>query len=881
MRQVAIYIQDEATGEYNRLDLFSDEKISVTSSIQNINDISKTYTDFSQTFTIPGSKNNNRICKYWYENSLQNGFSTLNKSDAYIEIDTFLFRRGKIQLESANLQDGQIKNYSITFIGTLGNLKDKFANLSLKDIDFSEIFVYTYNATNVKNAVTTTAASGMIMWPLITSLNNWSYAGGVYDINQNNHPIYYDELFPAMKLSALLIAIGYKFNINFNGEFLNDKRFTNAYLWLKNADTFKFSTELFVDIDYAAAGASNPLTTANYTTNTISLNKWSGYEYGPYSYDSYIKFTLSIRFTTAGQSYDVLVYRNGLLVNTLTKTTTTTLQTFTIFNANYEADDSWVGDYTFKIKSNTSLNFYNVIIGTELNYFGFDGTDYVYNRYTTDYIQSSAQILSSDLNLTNYMPDIKVEEFFSGLLKMFNLTCYSNDGINYNLEQLENYYSNGEILDITKYVKSDTATFNRVNTYSKINFEYQPSESVVNKGFLDKWNIEYGTLKQSTDFDGSEYSIKLPFEDLEFQEFTGTTLQVGYALKTDYQKYIPKPIILYDYNATAVTPANATYHFATSATGVTPLVVSSYTQYKAFGQETAITKYGVENFYSLNFPTQQSTLTNTLIEKGLYNQYYLDYLGNTFKQESRLLKTSALLPTSILTNIKLNNRIVIKDKRYIINTMVTDLTSGETQFDLLTDFRSIETPIITTLIGSANWTIKNLDVTTYRDGTAIPQVTDQTAWAALTTGAWCYYNNDPTTVSTYGLLYNWYAVNDTVHGGLAPVGFHIPTDTEWTTMSTVLGTDTVSGGKLKEVGITHWNTPNTGATDIMDFTALPNGYRNTSGFFNLGIYAYFWSSTADLSTTAWARRLAYNASSMLRTSSNNKKTGMSIRLIKN
>jgi len=108
---VGIYIKNLSTLKYDRVELFNDEKISVTSSIQNINDISKTFTDFSQTFTVPATKNNNKIFKHWYENSLDTQFTTLTKAEAYIELDTIPFRSGKIQLESCD-----IKNFTLSFI---------------------------------------------------------------------------------------------------------------------------------------------------------------------------------------------------------------------------------------------------------------------------------------------------------------------------------------------------------------------------------------------------------------------------------------------------------------------------------------------------------------------------------------------------------------------------------------------------------------------------------------------------------------------------------------------------------------------------------------------------------------------------------------------
>jgi len=182
------------------------------------------------------------------------------------------------------------------------------------------------------------------------------------------------------------------------------------------------------------------------------------------------------------------------------------------------------------------------------------------------------------------------------------------------------------------------------------------------------------------------------------------------------------------------------------------------------------------------------------------------------------------------------------------------------------------------VIGTQKWTNRNLNVSTYRNGVTIPQVTDPTAWAGLTTGAWCYYNNDPTTEATYGKLYNWYAVNDS--RGLAPIGYHIPSDTEWTTLINYLGGSGIAGGKIKETGLSHWLTPNTEATNESAFTALPTGYRYFDGIsYNIGKYSYFWSSFELDTTDAYGIASFFDSSSMLNSSSD-KKNGFSVRLIK-
>ena len=188
----------------------------------------------------------------------------------------------------------------------------------------------------------------------------------------------------------------------------------------------------------------------------------------------------------------------------------------------------------------------------------------------------------------------------------------------------------------------------------------------------------------------------------------------------------------------------------------------------------------------------------------------------------------------------------------------------------------------TIVIGTQQWMEKNLEVVTYRNGNIIPQVTDPTAWAALTTGAWCYYNNDPLNGAIYGKLYNWYAVKDITNGGLAPTGWHIPTDAEWTNLSTTLGGDAVAGGKMKSAGTTTWTAPNTGATNSSGFSGLPGGSGNDDGTFtNVGSYGFWWSSTEyNITAYAWGRYLGYTNGDIDR-SSLNKKAGFSVRCLRN
>jgi uncharacterized protein (TIGR02145 family) len=162
----------------------------------------------------------------------------------------------------------------------------------------------------------------------------------------------------------------------------------------------------------------------------------------------------------------------------------------------------------------------------------------------------------------------------------------------------------------------------------------------------------------------------------------------------------------------------------------------------------------------------------------------------------------------------------------------------------------------TVVIGTQEWMAENLKVSKYRNGDNIVTGLSDAAWNTTTSGAFSIYDNDVANNAIYGKLYNWYAVADPRE--LCPVGWHVPSDTEWTTLENYLGGDFVAGGKMKAVS-TLWVSPNTGATNSSGFTGLPGGFRNNGGtYVNIGSLGYWWSSTQSSSTYAWFRVLYYN-----------------------
>jgi hypothetical protein len=214
-----------------------------------------------------------------------------------------------------------------------------------------------------------------------------------------------------------------------------------------------------------------------------------------------------------------------------------------------------------------------------------------------------------------------------------------------------------------------------------INFNYEKCENILATDFLSRSSVGYGDLKYTLDNDGDEFSIELPFENMPFQKFTGTNLQVGYSLKFDLNPYIPKVVLLYDYNSIQ----SCDFHFNDGSS------TTNITSYNLFGQDTLISSA----VNTINFGAEQSTFTNAIETKSLFNNYYLNYLTNIFTTKARLVKLKGIFPIPLLQRLQLNDRLVIRDKRYVINQFTTDLTTGEVNLELLNDFRiasSVPTP---------------------------------------------------------------------------------------------------------------------------------------------------------------------------------------------
>jgi hypothetical protein len=645
--------------EFEEVTMFKDETISVTSQLQNIIDISKTSTDFSQSFTVPCDNINNKIFKHWYENFLDNSINANNRIDAILLIDTKVFREGNVQLNKVQVEDGKPKNYNLTFFGKLVNLKDLIKEDKLKDLQTLPTFYYT--PTEVYNTVR--KDNNDISFPLISSDRFWQYNQGaaVNDITTTTGAILTTDLFPAVRVKSIFDAIATQYNIVFNSTFFTTLQFTELFLHFKNKETFTFLAKL-ADIDFTSFITRIP-TDINpniYDNGYFLVNKTTNTVYVSGDLTDYGSLYIQI-FTTG--TYRIEVYKNASLYLVFTGTGDNTHFAFIDDAPSFDN----AGTYTFKARSTKQ---FSTRVGGEM-------------ATSSDEFLTQNQTVNSEfegnIDLQSYAPDMKVIDFMSGILKMFNLTIYNESDNIYTIEPLNDYYDNGTSRDLTAYVE-DKNDLERIKGFSKVVFKYQKSENFMNSLFFQNNGIEYGELQATFNSDGSQYDVTLPFENILFNKLK-ELLQVGYYLKTDYiTKLVPKPVLLYRYDEiTGINPKIKIKEVDTSN-------INDATQYVAFGQDVV----GTDSLnHSMNFGFENSTLLDIPIENGLYFDYYQEYLANVYNPKSRNLKVKAKLTPALILNLRLNDRIILFQKAYLINQFTTDLTTGIVNLDLLSDFRTI------------------------------------------------------------------------------------------------------------------------------------------------------------------------------------------------
>jgi hypothetical protein len=684
--------------DYQRLDLFKDEKISITSQIGNANDIGKLYTDYTQTFSIPASKNNNQILSHWYESSVDNGYDHRMRYDAFIEVNTHRFRDGTIQLEKADKKDGFIDNYSVTFYGNLVQLKDVFKDDKLQTLDFTS-FNHAYTSTEVRNRISSGSAYD-IRYPLIGNEFKYEYQSGsaTKDITLSTGAVKWDKLFPAITVQNIFSRIQAKYGVTFTGSFFNLDQWKFLYLYLKPSLDLNFLSQP-LNFDFTSKSSTFPELDLNTDVLTTNYNFPTTIPAGHIiSQKSFRVFIVITPVAGSSVGYTLYAYKNGALFSSFTGVGTTTFIIDLVpqssspdLNAQYQ--------YTFKLSSSAAFTFTGTL-GYERRYYDLNTATGSNPYYVVLKSAFTSQTTVSNIQISNYMPDMKIVDFITGIIKAFNLIIVPKSNNTYEFIPLEMYYNAGKILDITEHTYENEMSINKPKLFKSVNFTYEQSNNVLNDKYKGLYQQSYGDLIFNSEriTENSTYDIKLPFENVLFELVTqGKQFQTASLIDKDLKPYIPKPMLIYC-NGLVTTLAGADRIYVTNQIGV----ATQITNYQRFSNEydSMPTDATHSQLMTMNFGNEQSSWLNVLAPQGLYYRHYKNFIDNLYDIKTRLIKVKALLPASLLgstvTNgggiplgIALNDRLVIRNKRYLINSFTSDLTTGETDLELLTDYRGV------------------------------------------------------------------------------------------------------------------------------------------------------------------------------------------------
>jgi hypothetical protein len=579
------------------------------------------------------------------------------------------FRTGKIQMNQAVIKDGQVVSYSVNFFGALVSLKDRFGEFTLKDLDYSSV-THTYSGTEVYNRVTDGTTSYDVRYPLIAPRRLWTFGdSSVNDITTNSGSVKWDELFPAVRVSKIFEIIESQFGVTFNSSFFSSARWTDLYIRFQNTDKFVFMGEsLIADVSSnSLVGTWTPTPTFNTTINEITI---------PFQPLSTSTFTTSIE-TLNVDSVTIAIYCDVYLNDVFFGTV------FCLNNA-----VSIGVDLPNNVGNDVNVKFY------------FRATEIETFDYEIKILQGAKEIIidgsittNVKVNLSLMANKMKIYDFMSGVFKAFNLVCEGIDETTFNIEPLQDWYSLGSDKDLTKYVINSNGV-KRLPLFKQIEFKYKESKCFLNKNFINLFNREYGSLDYDFIYDGSEFKIDLPFENLQFSEFTGTNLFASFLLDEQFTPYVPEPILLY--LGGELTATQFKFYDGTNYLNVTDYALFNQTNTTGF---------------SLNFGNEFDIVTQETEPNSLYNTYYANHLGNLYDLQQRLFSFTAYLPTGILSALKMNDKIIIKDKRYLINDISSTLNNGEVKMNLIRELIPIEMScdcieITYTLVGGEPVTIQ-------------------------------------------------------------------------------------------------------------------------------------------------------------------------------
>lgn len=662
MNRVDLYIDSQ------KVDFFEQESIEINMTVQNVKDISKVFGDFSNSFTLPASPNNNAIFKHYYNVDVSGGFDANTRTSAFIEINNNFFKSGVIELEGVQLKNMQPYAYKVSFYSLTTSLKDKFGEDTLNDLDLSA-YDHTYNDTNIVTGLNgyVSGTSSSIIYPLISPVANWYYnssgsdhspANIYYHSGHPEHGVFYYDLKPAIKLQKVIDAIESKYSITFNSDFFDSADFGKLFMWCHRRAGYMFKDQAVgatAELIELVSGGGTPFDdTLHRFPVTASANP------------ALIAYTCT---ATASTNYRVDVFINGERFSYKE-------HTGNVLNSYVYLPTLVAGDYV-DMRLAPSGDGGAVTVGVTANWYADTGAT---NLLAATGI-ATAMTTAGRVTVSEQMPEQKVVDFFSSLLKTFNLVIVPTSSTAYDVEPLDDWYAEGTTRDINSYVDIADVNLNRPSLYKRISFAYNETEAILGEQYRLSNDVGYGDLRADFDFDGDEFEVELDFDHMLFERLSNqnggalTTIGVGKSITREIEPYIGAPLIFYVAGQIRGTDQFAYINMSDTESAKTDFHLVSNVNSDVV---TSVTK-------TLNFGTEVDPYLLQAFDQGLYKTYWEDYITDLYDVQRRLFRFSAQLPIRVMLDLKVNDKLTIMERNYIINAVKLNLSTGAAQLELLND----------------------------------------------------------------------------------------------------------------------------------------------------------------------------------------------------
>ena len=687
MQKLVLYINSE------RIDLFKDETVSFTQTIQNVKDIKKIFTEFTKTFAVPASKTNNKIFSHYYNFNISNGYDARIKQNASLELNDLPFKTGKIRLDGVDLKNNLAHTYRITFVGNTVDLKDILGENQLSTLSSLSQYNTNYNFSTVLAAMQSGQFNDNLLVPLITHTDRTfydttspSYGNFYYRANYLNIGVNWFQFKYALRLKAIIDAIQIDYPITFSDDFFNTTNtdFNGLYMWLHrkkgNVSEENQVERIYTTLtDLVRTTSSSPLI-SSVTNGQLNLNLPD-----PKINWQYVATSLRVKPLNLTQDYSVRVIRNGF--GEVGGFVDGQGEQFLIFTPTILDDNS---TYTVEVSSATTLVFSSGEIEWTIQ--GQDSQDP--GAYINIYSNASTFSTNLDLefNITEQIPQMKIIDFLTGIFQMFNLTAYINNIGTIVVQTLDDYYSSSTAaINIDQYLDTSKSAVDLALPFKQINFSYKGLNTFLAKQFNQLNNTEWGSLNYTLngaiyDAPTESYKIELPFEHLMFERLynvsngSSTDIQYGYFVDDNQEPYFGLPLIFYPILQTGSTPATIRDVPNSSRTPISSYYIPSNSK----SLVSSISKFNINFNVEINeYTANESTININKFTDTLFQTKYKTYIEDVFNSQRRLTKVTAFLPYKIFSSLQLNNKIQLGQNDYRINSLRTNLTNGKTEFELL------------------------------------------------------------------------------------------------------------------------------------------------------------------------------------------------------